>query len=178
MQEEARHPNQFINFIAIILLSVAAAVGYGILHDQITVRVCLEYFTIGHPNLFGPQTPTMLAILWGTVASWWMGLFLGIILALSATIGSKPPQSASSLVRPLLVLLAIMAILAYCSGKIGFDQANAGEISLPSGLYSEIPKNKHSLFIADLFAHRASYAVGLFGGLMLAIATWSKRTSK
>jgi hypothetical protein len=30
-----------MRFISIILLSVAAAVAYGILHDQITARICL-----------------------------------------------------------------------------------------------------------------------------------------
>ncbi len=33
-------------------MSVAAAIAYGIAHDQITVRICLEYFTIGHSKVF------------------------------------------------------------------------------------------------------------------------------
>src|SRR5438105_3328307 len=33
----------------ILLLSVATAVAYGIVQDQVTARVCVEYFTIGHP---------------------------------------------------------------------------------------------------------------------------------
>jgi hypothetical protein len=39
-----------VQAIAIILLSIASAVGYGIVHDQITARICIEYFTIGHPT--------------------------------------------------------------------------------------------------------------------------------
>ena len=38
--------------IKIILMEVAAAIVYGILHDQITARVCVEYFTIGHAPIF------------------------------------------------------------------------------------------------------------------------------
>jgi len=36
-----------MEYIKIVLLAIAAAISYGILHDQITVRVCIEYFTIG-----------------------------------------------------------------------------------------------------------------------------------
>jgi hypothetical protein len=35
--------------LKIILACVAAAIIYGILHDQITARVCVEYFTVFHP---------------------------------------------------------------------------------------------------------------------------------
>ena len=40
--------NPCMETIKIILMEVAAAIVYGILHDQITARVCVEYFTIGH----------------------------------------------------------------------------------------------------------------------------------
>jgi len=170
--------NRLKTFIAIIFLSVASAVIYGILHDQITVRVCLEYFTIGHPAIFGDQSPTILAILWGTVASWWMGLFLGIILALAATIGSNPLRSARSLVRPLLNLLAVMALSAVIAGIVGFGLASSGKIGLPPGMGRYIAQDRQSLFLADAFAHEASYGVGFLGGLILAGRTWVMRSRK
>jgi len=34
-----------VRSVGIVLLCVAAAVVYGIVHDQITARVCVEYFT-------------------------------------------------------------------------------------------------------------------------------------
>lgn len=52
------------DFIAIVLLAVLAACGYGVIHDQITVRICLEYFTIGHPRIFTTESPTLLAFGW------------------------------------------------------------------------------------------------------------------
>lgn len=39
--------------IAIVLLCIASAVVYGILHDQITARLCVEYFTIGQDKKGG-----------------------------------------------------------------------------------------------------------------------------
>jgi len=49
-------------------------VAYGLVHDQVTVRVSLEYFTIGHPQLITTSSPTLLALFWGAAATWWVGL--------------------------------------------------------------------------------------------------------
>lgn len=45
-----------------VALSVLAAVVYGILHDQITARICVEYFTIGHARLIDSDSPTVLGL--------------------------------------------------------------------------------------------------------------------
>lgn len=57
------------NFLLIVCTCMASAVIYGILQDQITVRLCIEYFTVGHFPILGDQHPTILAILWGFVAT-------------------------------------------------------------------------------------------------------------
>ena len=59
-----------IEFAKIVVLGVVAAVCYGVLHDQVTARVCVEYFTIGHPPLFNTDSPTLLAFGWGVVGTW------------------------------------------------------------------------------------------------------------
>src|SRR3954451_19765307 len=60
--------------LAIVLLSILAAVLYGIVHDQVTARICVEYFTIGHPPVFDTESPTLLGLGWGVIATWWVGL--------------------------------------------------------------------------------------------------------
>ena len=47
---------------AIVLMCVFAAVVYGVIHDQITARVCVEYFTVGHPPIFPTDDPTLLGV--------------------------------------------------------------------------------------------------------------------
>ena len=74
--------------IRIVLMSIAAAIAYGIAHDQVTVRICLEYFTIGHEPVFPTRNPTLLAIGWGIIATWWVGVLLGVPLAIVARAGS------------------------------------------------------------------------------------------
>jgi hypothetical protein len=70
--------------LGIVLVSILAAVVYGIVHDQVTARVCVEYFTIGHPPVFHTDDPTLLGIGWGIIATWWVGAMLGAPLAIVA----------------------------------------------------------------------------------------------
>ena len=67
--------------LRIIGLCVLAAVLYGVAHDQVTARVCVEYFTIGHPRILATESPTVLGLAWGVIATWWVGLVLGAPLA-------------------------------------------------------------------------------------------------
>ena len=64
--------------VKIALTCVIAAVLYGIVHDQFTARICIEYFTVFHPPIFHTQSPTLLGIGWGVVATWWVGAFFSV----------------------------------------------------------------------------------------------------
>jgi hypothetical protein len=83
-----------MQWLAIVALSILACVAYGIMHDQVTARICVEYFTIGHPPVFGTESPTLLGIGWGIIATWWVGVILGVPLATAARIGGRPQRSA------------------------------------------------------------------------------------
>ena len=98
-----------IESLKIILLCIVASVVYGILHDQVTARVCVEYFTIGHPPIFQTDDPTLLAFGWGVIATWWMGLILSVPAVLASRLGSWPKFDAAHLVRPIGCLLIVMA---------------------------------------------------------------------
>jgi len=153
--------------LKIITLCVAAAVVYGILHDQVTARVCVEYFTIGHPPVFSTRSPTLLAIGWGIIATWWVGVMLGVPAALACRIGSWPKFTAGQLVKPLALLLVVMAIGALVAGIAGYNAAQAGKIQLLEPLASRIAPEKHAAFLADLWAHITSYALGFIGGWVI-----------
>jgi hypothetical protein len=164
-----------MQFTGIVLFSIAAAVFYGIVHDQVSARVCLEYFTIGHPPVFKTTSPTLLALGWGVIATWWIGLPLGIFLACASRLGTWPRLTARDLVRPTLVLVLVMGLFAVFFGWRGYVRAEAGTVKLPPALFAAVPLDKHGAFIADWFAHTASYAVGTMGGFSLCFWTLRKR---
>jgi hypothetical protein len=161
--------------LRIVLLCILAAVTYGIAHDQITARVCVEYFTVGHPRVFGTDDPTLLGLGWGVIATWWVGLLLGIPLAIVARAGTRPRRSAGSLVRPILWLLSAMAVCALAAGVLGWFLARSGAVFLVGPIAGELPADRHTPFLADLWAHLASYIVGLLGGVVVMVMVWRSR---
>ena len=84
-------------FLKILLLCIAAAIVYGIVHDQFTACICLEYFTVFHPQIFPTQSPTLLAIGWGILATWWVGAFLGVLLGIAGEVALELGAFAAEL---------------------------------------------------------------------------------
>jgi hypothetical protein len=150
--------------LKIVGLCVLAACGYGIVHDQITARICVEYFTIGHNNPFPTDSPTLLGLAWGVYATWWAGLIMGVALVVAARAGRRERRDARSLVRPVLSLLAVMAGFALAAGVAGFVAARSGGLWLVGHVADAVPRSKHAAFIACNAAHMASYVVGFIGG--------------
>ena len=161
--------------LKILFLCTLSAVVYGILHDQITARVCVEYFTIGHPPIFNTESPTLLAVGWGFIATWWIGLLLGIPAALVSRLGSRPKIDAVQLFRPIIFLLMIMGRVSILAGFVGYFIATAGGVWLMEPLASQVPVDKHHVFLADLWAHLAAYGVGFLGGTILCVRIYFKR---
>ena len=161
----------------IILLCVVSAIVYGIVHDEVTARVCVEYFTIGHPPFFDTDSPTLLALGWGVIATWWVGLLVGVPLAVAARAGRRPKRTAGSLVRPIGILLAVMGSCALIAGIVGYFLARSGAVGLLEPLASRVPKERRVAFLADLWAHSASYLAGFVGGILLIVLTSRSRRS-
>ena len=78
--------------VGIIGLAICAAVVYGVLHDQVTARICIEYFTIGHPRLIDSDSPTVLGLLAGNNS---IVLLCGLISAGCFLLHSNMNQSGT-----------------------------------------------------------------------------------
>lgn len=161
--------------LGIVLMCIGAAVTYGIAHDQVTARVCVEYFTIGHPPVFGTEDPTLLGIGWGIFATWWVGLLLGVPLAIAARAGSRPKRSVRSLIRPIASLFGVTAVAALGAGVIGWFLAKAGAVILVGPIAHQVPPDRHVPYLVDLWAHSASYFVGFVGGIVIVVRVWRSR---
>jgi hypothetical protein len=109
------------------------------------------------------------------VATWWVGLPLGSVLAFAARVGSRPKLDARDLVVPIGKLMAVMYACALIAGVTGYFMARAGKLHYPPAMIMHIPPEAETRFFADLCAHLASYTVGLFGGLVLAALTFRRR---
>lgn len=149
------------------LSTIALSVAYGIAHDMVTAHVCVEYFTIGHKDLFGTDAPVLLALGWGTAATWWMGVILGGLIAMAAQVGPARRLGFTELLRPAAVLLAVVGVSAIAFGVVGYTLARMDEIQLSGLLAQEVPAHSHDRFMANAWAHTAAYGAGALGALML-----------
>lgn len=156
-----------MEFARIWLATIVLSVAYGIAHDMVTAHVCVEYFTVGHQDLFGTDTPILLALGWGTVATWWVGLVLGGLIATAAQVGPARRLPLPELVRPAALLLIVVAASAIAFGIVGYTLARMDEVQLAGVLAQEVPARSHDRFMANAWAHTAAYAAGALGALML-----------
>ena len=164
-----------MEFIKIILFCILSAICYGIVHDQVTARICVEYFTIGHPPVFHTDSPTLLGLGWGVIATWWVGLFLGIPLALVARAGGRAKLTARQIASSIFVLLLVMAAMALTAGIVGYVSVSRGTVRMPSFVVEAIPAAHRVRFMADWFAHSASYLFGFLGGIVVIVMTGARR---
>lgn len=167
-----------MKFLGIVLWSMAAAIGYGIVHDQVTARVCVEYFTVGHPPVFGATSPTLLGLGWGILATWWVGLGLGLLLGACARLGPEPRLAARDLRGPLLTLLAATAALAFSVGVAGYLVVEVSGYRPPAVIRLHLPWATEHRFTSCLFAHAASYASAFLGGLVVCVQTLLRRRER
>ncbi len=104
-----------------------------------------------------------------------LGLLIGLPFALAARIGSRPKRSAGSLVRPVVVLVVLMAVFAVAAAVVGAMLAAGGHVGLPPEAQERIPRAKWGAVQACGLAHTAGHYVGCVGGGMLVAWAWVSR---
>lgn len=161
--------------LKILGLGLGGAVLFGIAQDNVTARIAPAYFNVAHPDLgypaiFHHSSPTVLALVWGVAATWWIGLPLGLLLAVCARAGGWPKLGAADLLRPVGVLLAAMAAAAIAGGVLG------SVLGLSFHAPHDVPLEQRAGWGVDWGAHLAAYAVGPPGGLIVCVGTlWRRR---
>ena len=99
----------FLEPAKIFLACILAAVLYGIVHEMFTAHLCVEYFSVFHPPVFNTDSPTLLALGWGVIATWRAGGIIGAPLALVSRSGSRPKLVLRDLIRPITIMIAMAA---------------------------------------------------------------------
>jgi hypothetical protein len=164
-----------MNALKIILFSTLLAILYGIVHDLITAHICVEYFTIGHPKIIESTSPVTLALLWGIIATWWVGLPLGIVLALVTQFGSRTVAPVNTVLKYSVYLILCMFLTAGIFGLIAGIAATKGNLFLTGEMEQMVPKNQHIRFLAVAWTHGASYLAGITGTIVLSRVLYMKR---
>lgn len=173
-------------------LSVAAAVTYGVLHNQVTVRLSPTYFSHGFKRnrelLKGPvlgrlknilektQSPTVIGSIWGFLVLP-IGVIFSVPVVVASRIGNWPKLSASNLMIPATIALGGVGVASLVSGIRGYHWAKNANDSEKFNLYGacDTEDENFDLRIAVARTDRMVFDHGIIAGLGLAAYALIKR---
>lgn len=98
-----------------ISIAVLSSAIYGLVNDQITVTISPEYYSVFKHHQFGvalerfgiaSSSARLQAMAVGVLATWWYGVFLGVMLSISSMVGRYKPLSTRRYVQALLWVIA------------------------------------------------------------------------
>jgi hypothetical protein len=152
----------------IIVLTPLIGGLYGILHDQLTYTISPEYYTRFKFYQFGLMdageeaifpNPRLMVSIVGFMATWWMGLPIGSILALVGLAHKDHKQMFNATMKAIVITI----IVAFITGLIGLAYGNwLLADSNPDWWFPDNLINKKN-FIAVGSMHNFSYLGGLIG---------------
>lgn len=156
--------------ILLLIIGLGPLIGglYGIIHDQLTYTISPEYYTkfkfyqfglidIGNEAIFPNPRLEVSAV--GFMATWWMGLPIGLILGLVGLTIKDNKQ----MFRTTLKAFVLTTIIAFITGLIGLAYGKL--ILAVTGVSWWLPNNliDKKNFIAVGSMHNFSYLGGLTG---------------
>lgn len=157
-------------FAFTVFFSILISGFFGIIHDQITYSISDEYYSKFKFIQFGlieegdalPANPRVCVSIVGFLATWWTGLFIGIIYGTILMFFKKVNLSYKIYFRAIAITLSttiIISIAGYFNGKYFITATE---------LHWYFPKNliDQKSFIVVGSIHNASYLGGLIGLLL------------
>jgi hypothetical protein len=164
--------------ILTIFLSVLIASIYGALHDQVTYSISSEYFTVYKFDQFGfldwgNNNPRMTTALIGILATWWVGLYIGIFQGLVGLIHPNHKLMFKYVLQAILITLGVtllFGIFGYIAGK--FDAETYQDCCFPY----EIKDGKSFKIVGSI--HNYGYIGGEIGAFIGIVYQIIKRRKK
>jgi hypothetical protein len=162
--------NRLPSMVRIALLGAAIAAVYGAAHDQLSFALSTEYFTRFKFHQFAwadmGWPPRQFASVVGVLATWWVGLVAGWLLA-RAGLAELPVRERWA---KTFAAFAIVAVVALIGGLIGWvlGVAAGGDLTGWSEWKQSLGITNLPAFVVVAYLHAGGY-LGALAGLVLAI---------
>lgn len=159
-------------FCLIVLLAVLIAGLYGMAHNQISYTVAPEYFTKFKFRQFGfvdtPLPERVRASMVGFLASWWMGIPIGILVGAAGFIHQGAQHMLRVSLYSLLVVVAFTLLFGLCGLLYGYLRTAQIDPAAYRDWY--IPDDVTNLrrFLCAGYMHNSSY----LGGVLAIFVGW------
>jgi hypothetical protein len=158
--------------IKIISISILLCCMYGIINDLVTANLCIEFYTL-FPIKVRSDNPIVVAVVFGVLTTWWVGLILGIVAAFAARLGDRPKLDARDLVGPIIVVVLCAGAAALLFGLVAHALISPalGRDEEIRQMLTGIPPEKFRIALSINAAHTGAYLAGFAGGL--AVCLWA-----
>jgi hypothetical protein len=158
--------------LAYLAAAVAVAGVFGIVHDQISYSVSSEYFTkfkFRQFRLLDASVPERLrAAEVGFLASWWMGVPLGLLTGVAGFIHPTAKQMRKALFLSLLLIAGFTLMFALAGLVYGFMKTQTFALSNYAGWFVPKGLEQPRRFICAGYMHNAAY----LGAVAAVPAAW------
>lgn len=159
--------------LRIAVLATACVVLFAVAQDQVSARLCVEYFTVLHPPIVGLTDPTLLGVTWGFLGAAPAAFLGGYAIGVAATVGPWPRLSPARVLPALgLGVLGMTAAV----GITGFATwMNVGVFDVQLDLVAPVPVERHDEVLIVGTYHLAAYVAGvLAGAAVLGWVVWRR----
>ena len=160
------------------LLGTGLLAGYGMAQDQVSARLCPEYFTVLHNPIPGLTDPTLLGLAWGFLGAAGGGVAMGYAVGLAATVGRNPQLTVRELLRPMLAVVAAVAGVTAITGLSAYRHADMFAIRLDPLLDSRVPVDRHHNLFTIACYHLAAYVSAVVGSVILCVWVARERSRR
>lgn len=160
------------------LIGLVVVVGSAVLQDQVSARLCPEYFTHLHRPIPGLADPTLLGICWGFLGAWWGGALLGYAAGLTATLGPRPKLTPRELVKPIVLVVCAVAAATTLAGVSVWRHAEMLGVTLDPGMAEAVPVRRHRELLTVACYHFVAYAGSAVGSVVLCVWVWAERRKR
>ncbi len=158
-------------FLLFLPAALLAAGVFGIIHDQISYSVSNEYFTkfkFIQFHLLDPSVPERIrAGEVGFLASWWMGIPLGILCGLAGFIQRSPSLMREALIWSLPVIAVFTLTIALTGLSYGWYRTEMIDIAAYRGWFIPHDVTELRRFLCAGYMHNSAY---IGGGLSIPVA--------
>ncbi len=159
-----------------MLIGIGLLSGYAAIQDQVSARLCPEYFTHFHNPIPGLTDPTLLGIVWGFLGAWWGGALFGYFVGIAGTIGKAPPLTLRQMVKPMLVtVLAVAGVTALVGGAVAIYADQLG-VEIDPWKAGPVPKERQRALLVVCCYHLAAYASAVVASV--ACCVWVARARR
>ncbi|GAB5440394.1 MAG: hypothetical protein Fues2KO_07430 [Fuerstiella sp.] len=160
-------PGEWPELLRAVLSGILIAATYGVLHDQVTYTIGPEYFTNFKFDQFAYADfafhDRIFAGLVGVLATWWVGLIAGWLLA-RRCLQHMAPIHARPLIRKGFVIVFACSLLGSISGyAYGLWNGPDADYSGWNWAFSQFAVTDPWAFMKVAYIHNAGYIGGAIG---------------